>query len=112
MELNDKKTITGWAFFDWANSAYFLVISTAIFPAYFIARTSSVIEIFGYHIKNSTIYSYAVSFAYLIIVILSPVLSGIADYGGKRMFFLKFFTYLGSISCLLMFFLPVMLMYG
>ncbi|MEZ4907307.1 MAG: MFS transporter [Saprospiraceae bacterium] len=104
MGLNDKKVINGWAFFDWANSAYFLVISTAIFPAYFIARTSSEIEIFGYYIKNSTVYSYSVSFAYLIIVLLSPILSGIADYGGKRMFFLKFFTYLGSISCLLMFF--------
>lgn len=104
MNLNDKKVINGWAFYDWANSAYFLVISTAIFPAYFIARTSSVIDFFGFQVKNSTVYSYSVSLAYLVIVILSPILSGIADFGGKRLFFLKFFTYLGSISCLLLFF--------
>lgn len=104
MSLNDKKVINGWAFYDWANSAYFLVISTAIFPAYFIARTNEVIDIFGYQIKNSTIYSYSVSLAYLVIVIISPILSGIADFGGKRMFFLKFFTYLGSISCITLFF--------
>jgi UMF1 family MFS transporter len=100
MALNDKRTINGWAIYDWANSAYFLVISTAIFPAYFIARTSEKIHIFDYEITNSSLYSYAVSLSYLIIVVLSPVLSGIADYGGKRMFFLKFFTYLGSISCI------------
>lgn len=104
MSLNDKKVINGWAFYDWANSAYFLVISTAIFPAYFIARTNEVIDIFGYQIKNSTIYSYSVSVAYLFVVIISPILSGIADYGGKRMFFLKFFTYLGSVSCIALFF--------
>ncbi len=100
MALNDKKTINGWAIYDWANSAYFLVISTAIFPAYFIARTSEKINIFGFEITNSSLYSYAVSLSYLIIVILSPVLSGIADYGGKRMFFLKLFTFVGSISCI------------
>jgi len=104
MGLNDKRTINGWAFYDWANSAYFLVISTAIFPAYFLAKTSKIIHIFGYDIPNSAVYSYAVSFSYLIIVFLSPLLSGIADSGGKRMFFLKLFTYLGSISCMLLYF--------
>jgi len=100
MVLNDKKTITGWAFYDWANSAYFLVISTAIFPAYFLARTSEKIDIFGMSITNSSVFSYAVSLAYLVIVFLSPVLSGISDYGGKRMFFLKLFTVIGSVSCI------------
>lgn len=104
MELNNKKTINGWAFYDWANSAYFLVISTAIFPAYFMANTSDTISIFGLNIINSSVLSYAVSLSYLVIVFLSPILSGIADFGGKRMAFLKFFTYLGSISCLLLFF--------
>jgi len=102
MKLNDKKTINAWALYDWANSAYFLVISTAIFPAYFIARTSDTIDIFGMQISNKSLYSYAVSLSYLVIVILSPVLSGIADYGGKRMFFLKFFTFLGGISCMML----------
>ncbi len=100
MALNDKKTITGWAFYDWANSAYFLVISTAIFPAYFLARTSSKIDFFGMELTNSSVFSYAVSLSYLVIVFLSPILSGIADYGGKRMFFLKLFTVIGSVSCI------------
>ncbi len=104
MELNNKKVINGWALYDWANSAYFLVISTAVFPAYFIAKTNATIDFFGISAKNSTIYSLAVSAAYLFVVLLSPILSGIADFGGRRMFFLKLFTYIGSISCVSMFF--------
>jgi len=100
MQLNDKKIINGWAIYDWANSVYFLVISTAIFPAYFIAITDEVIEFGNLSISNSTIYAFAVAFSYAVIALFSPILSGIADYGGKRMFFLKFFTYLGAISCL------------
>lgn len=100
MPQNDKKTINGWAIYDWANSVYFLVISTAIFPAYFIAITHDQTEIFGMQIANSSLYSYSVAFSYLLIVAFTPLLSGIADYGGNRMFFLKFFTYLGSISCI------------
>ena len=100
MIINDRKTINGWALYDWANSAYFLVISTAIFPAYFIAVSEPEIEVFSIRLSNSTVYAYAVALSYLLITILSPILSGIADYGGKRMFFLKFFTYLGSISCI------------
>jgi UMF1 family MFS transporter len=102
--LNDKKVINGWAFFDWANSAYALVISTAIFPAYFIAYTPESIPILGNYISNSSLYSFAVSFSYLLIAMLSPLLSGIADYGGRRMFFMKMFTIIGSISCMALFF--------
>jgi UMF1 family MFS transporter len=104
MKLNDKKVINGWAIYDWANSVYFLVISTAIFPAYFIAITDDNIDILGSSVSNSSLYAYSVAFSYIIMVILAPVLSGISDYGGKRMVFLKFFTYLGSISCMLLVF--------
>ena len=42
--LNDKRTVTGWVFFDWANSAFALVITVAIFPIYFEAVTDDYIE--------------------------------------------------------------------
>ncbi len=101
---NDKKTINAWAVFDWANSAYALVISTAIFPIYFIENTPDFIPIGNYSISNSSLYSYAIAFSYLIIAILSPFLSGIADFSGKKMFFLKLFTVLGSIACIALYF--------
>ncbi|MCG8332383.1 MAG: MFS transporter [Chitinophagales bacterium] len=103
-QLNDKKIINGWAFFDWANSAFALVITAAIFPAYFVAVTDENLSVFGIEMTNSSLYAYAISAAYLLIAIFSPLLSGIADYGGRRKFFLKFFTILGSIACLSLYF--------
>ncbi len=104
MQLNDKKTINGWAYFDWANSAYYLVISTAIFPIYFSSVTEDRISMFGGTISNTALYSFSVSAAYILIAILSPLLSAIADYTGRRMHFLKSFTMIGAIGCVALFF--------
>ncbi|MCU0391805.1 MAG: MFS transporter [Thermoflexibacter sp.] len=109
MQLNDKKVINAWCFFDWANSAYSLVITTAIFPAYYSAVTQAtfggdIVQFFGMSITNTVLYSYALSISFLIIALLSPILSGIADYGGKKKLFMRFFTTLGAISCLILFF--------
>src|SRR5688572_7826638 len=104
MSLNDKKVINGWAYFDWANSAYYLVISTAIFPIYFSGVAPDRIQIAGGSLSNSALYSFSVSAAYILIAVLSPLLSGIADYSGRRMFFLKSFTIAGSIGCISLYF--------
>jgi len=101
---NDKKTIRGWAFFDWANSAYNLVISTAIFPPFFTAMAPEKISFFGMDILSSAMYSYSVSFAFLIVAMLSPMLSGIADFSGRRMIFLKIFTVIGACACSALYF--------
>jgi len=101
---NDKKVINGWAMFDWANSAFALVITTAIFPAYYVTVTFGQIDFFGREVPNSALYAFSISLAYLLIAAFSPLLSGIADYGGRKKFFLKFFTGMGSIACILLFF--------
>lgn len=103
-ELNDKRIINGWAFYDWANSSYALVISSAIFPAYFLEVTTPNILIGNLTISNSTFYAYSISLAYLIIAAINPFLSGIADAGGRRKMFLRFFTILGSFCCAALFF--------
>ncbi len=102
--LNDKRTIHAWSFFDWANSSYALVIAVAIFPNYFIKMTDDFIPMLGMEISNSSIYAFSISLAYVVIAILLPVLSGIADYSGRRKYFLKLFTILGSLSCFILFF--------
>lgn len=102
--LNDKKIINAWALFDWANSAFALVITVAIFPAYFTSVTADVVSVFGIEMSNSSLFAYAISGSYLLIALFSPLLSGIADSGGKKKFFLKFFTILGSIGCISLFF--------
>jgi UMF1 family MFS transporter len=84
---NNPRTLNAWAFFDWANSAYALVITVAIFPAYFLAMTGDgiketidYVEIAGLRMTNSSLFAYSISLAYLIIAAISPILSGIADF--------------------------------
>lgn len=111
---NDKKTIRSWAFFDWANSSYNLVITSTIFPAYYTAITSDkddntldYVYFFGYKIINSALYTYAMAFAFLVIAIVSPILSAIADTRGNKKIFMKMFTYLGAIACSTLFFFEI-----
>jgi UMF1 family MFS transporter len=106
---NDPKTITGWAMYDWANSVYSLVITSTIFPVYYNSATraafgSDVISFFGWKLSNTELYAYAISLSFLIVAFLSPLLSGIADYSGSKKSFMKFFAYLGSISCCALYF--------
>ena len=102
----NKKVINGWAMYDWANSVYSLVITSAIFPVYYQKITSApdgsqqVISFFSWHVDNVSLQSYALSVAFLIAALISPLLSGIADYSGKKKFFMKIFSYLGAFSCI------------
>ncbi len=104
---NNPRTIKAWAFFDWANSAYALVITVAIFPGYFLAMTGDgndstvdYVTVLGMTMTNSSMFAYCISLAYLIIALVSPLLSGIADYGGRRIVFLRFFTMMGALACI------------
>lgn len=109
MILNDKKTINAWCSYDWANSVYNLIVTTAIFPIYYTNATETAfngqeVSFFGLAINNSVLYSYAISFSFLIAVSLYPILSGIADYRGTKKAFMRFFTYLGSLACIGLYF--------
>jgi UMF1 family MFS transporter len=98
-----KKLLNAWAFYDWANSVYSLVIASAIFPIYYGAlfkmRGDNYIDAFGTTIKNSALISFVTAGAFLVVAIISPLLSGIADYAGNKKSFMQFFCYLGAISC-------------
>ncbi len=109
MQTASKKIVNGWAMYDWANSVYNLVITTTFFPAYFAAVTSlqnfpDGIEFMGRHFVNTELKDYVLSFGFLIIAMLSPILSSIADYKGNKKNFMRFFCYMGALSCTIMFF--------
>jgi len=109
-EKGSSKLIRAWAFYDWANSVYPLVISTAVFPLYYSSITKSFANIDGdisfldSYWNPTTIYDYTLSFSFLIVAFISPLLSGIADYTGNKLKFLKFFCLLGSLSVMFLFF--------
>ncbi|MFD0941236.1 MFS transporter [Pedobacter boryungensis] len=113
-QKNDKKVIRSWAFFDWANSAYNLVITSTIFPAYYTIITSDkndntidYVTFLGRKFVNSALYSYAMAFAFLVIAVLSPILSSIADTRGNKKIFMQMFTYIGSLACCGLFFFKI-----
>jgi len=113
LELDNPKIIKAWTFYDWANSVFPLVITSAIFPNFYDAVTSTknetgeiishTVSFFGKNFENQNIYSFVYAFALFIVVLITPVLSGIADYLGNKKRFLQFFCYLGALSCMCLF---------
>ena len=103
LKKGDSKLLNAWAFYDWANSVYPLVITSAVFPIFFSAiypKTHQDIAIFGSHFKSTALISFITAFAFLCVAVMSPILSGIADYVGNKLRFLQFFCLLGSLSCI------------
>ncbi|MDF1673098.1 MAG: MFS transporter [Vicingaceae bacterium] len=107
IELNNKKTIGAWTMYDWANSVYPLVITSAIFPIFYEAKTDETINFLGHNFVNTELYSYVISLSYIIVAFLSPLLSGIADYSGNKKSYMRVFCYLGAFACMTFFFFDV-----
>jgi UMF1 family MFS transporter len=116
IQKGNNKIINAWTFYDWANSVYPLVITTAIFPMFYEYQTShdssgaltgDMVEFFGASFKNTQLYSYVISVSFIIVAFISPILSGVADYSDNKKSFLKLFCYLGSLSCASLFYFDV-----
>ncbi|MBO9594802.1 MAG: MFS transporter [Niabella sp.] len=102
---NNKKIINAWCWYDWANSSYSLVITAAIFPAYFLSLSLEHNEKqWWQQIGTSVLYAYIYSLSSLLILLLSPLLGSIADRYGRKRFFMSCCTFIGAISCMLLFF--------
>ncbi|MEZ4797305.1 MAG: MFS transporter [Flavobacteriaceae bacterium] len=103
LKKGSKKLLNAWAFYDWANSVYTLTIASTIFPIFystlFLDKVKQ-IQFLGFDVKNTALISFVTAFTFFVITILSPFLSGIADYIGNKKLFLKFFCYLGSLGCI------------
>ncbi|MFN3316206.1 MAG: MFS transporter, partial [Raineya sp.] len=106
-QKNDPKVTNAWTMYDWANSAFSLVIASAVFPGYSESITKnpeggSEVEFLGFTLKNTVIFEYAASLAFFLIAIISPILTAIADYSGKKKAFMQFFCILGGSACLML----------
>ncbi|WET71793.1 MFS transporter [Sphingobacterium sp.] len=106
---NNKKLIRSWAMFDWANSAYNLVITSTIFPVYYTAITTTkehgdVVRFFGIEVVNTALSNFSLAFAYLLMSFSLPFISSYADAKGKKKEIMKFFTYVGAVACMCLFF--------
>jgi UMF1 family MFS transporter len=110
-----RKLLNAWAFYDWANSVYSLVIASAVFPIFYQALFKSAeietVQVFGGAIRSTPLISYTTAAAFLAVAIMSPLLSGIADYVGNKKTFMKFFCYLGALSCMGLYFFSLEFIY-
>jgi UMF1 family MFS transporter len=112
MQTASKRVVNGWAMYDWANSVYNLVITSTVFPAYFEAITGDgndetkqdIVVFLGREFVNTSLYNYTLAFSFLLIAVMLPLLSSIADFKGNKKSFLRFFMTMGSIACSTMFF--------
>jgi UMF1 family MFS transporter len=104
VEKDNKRITTGWTFYDWANSVYPLVITSSIFPIYWGSITkeinpTDIVDFLGFQVPGSSLLTYAISASFLIIALVSPFLTSLADYSGRKKLFLQIFCYLGAASC-------------
>lgn len=112
--VHSPKIKRAWAMYDWANSVYSLVITTAIFPIFYNALTSSrdeagqivndTVQFLGVEFINTQLYSYVLAASFMVVIVASPLLSGMADVSGKKLQLMKGFCYLGSAACSTMYF--------
>lgn len=102
LKKGSKKLINAWAFYDWANSVYSLVISSAIFPIYYgvLFADDNLVRFWNFEVKNTALISFVMAAAFVVVALMSPLLSGIADYIGNKKRFMKIFVYMGSVSCI------------
>lgn len=102
---DDKRITRGWTFYDWANSVYPLVITSSIFPIYWgaITRTLSpqtdIVNFLGFQVPGSSLLTYAISAAFLLVALVSPFLTSLADFSGRKKLFMQIFCYIGAFSC-------------
>jgi UMF1 family MFS transporter len=120
MQKASRKLENAWAMYDWANSAYNLVITATIFPAYYVGITAAkvagepaYVDFFGNRIINTVLQDYALGVVFMIVAFTSPILSSIADYRRNKKVWLRWLSLLGAASCsLLFFFTPQRIEYG
>ena len=108
IKQGDPKVIRGWVMYDWANSVYQLTITSAVFQVYYNEVTCKgddcIVSFFGMRVVNTVLYSYTIAAAFLIVGLFSPLFSGLADYTGRRKTFMKVFTLIGSVACMVLYF--------
>ncbi|MEW6321634.1 MAG: MFS transporter [Acidobacteriota bacterium] len=87
-----------WVWYDWANSAYFTTVVTAVFPSFYSAYASADVE----PALATARFSLITTLGVLITAVAAPVLGAVADIGASRKRFLLVFMLIGSSATLLM----------
>jgi MFS transporter, UMF1 family len=101
-ETQSKRSVWGWAIYDFAESSFALIILVVVLPVYYLEiapKGPIVFDVGPWQITTaaSSLWAYTLAASAMLIAIPSPVLGAIADYGGSRKRFLAAFTYIGAV---------------
>lgn len=94
----NQKAVKAWVMYDWANSAFATTVMAAVMPIFYA-------DVAGNNLSataKTAYWGYTQSIALILVVLLSPVMGAIADVSQSKKAFLRFFTYMGSIACILL----------
>ncbi len=108
MFKNLSKKEISWMFYDWANSAYTMVVTSTIMSLYFLSSAGAALEgkVADSAVTANAYWGFANSAATLVLVVLSPILGTMADYKGKKKQMFKIFLFTGVIFTALLAFIP------
>ena len=102
-----RRVIRAWCMYDWANSGYATSGVAAIFPVYFVALFQDALgesaSFFGLTFTGSSMWSFAIALATVIVALSSPVLGVIADRAAIKKTLLGIYTATGAGFTVLMF---------
>ena len=104
---NDRRTIFGWALYDWANSAY-ITTAGAIVAPFFTGQIipDDGVDILGWNVGGETLWSLVVSFGAMALFLAMPVLGAVADFTSAKKRFLRFFAFVGAAFTLVLLAVP------
>ncbi len=103
----DKKMLSGWYMYDWANSAFAVTVLAALFGPYLnqaVVPSGGInIPILGIHgITATSLYGYTLGISAFFVLLTSPVLGAIADVTSAKKKYMMGFCYAGSAATLMM----------
>ncbi len=103
---NDRRTLFGWAMYDWANSAYATTVAGALLPAFFAEEVvpDEGFEVFGRAVEGETLWAAVVGVGAFVLFLATPVLGAIADFTASKRRFLQVFAYGGALFTITIFF--------
>ncbi|MCB2156696.1 MFS transporter [bacterium] len=93
MKLN-RRTVLSWALYDWANSAFALVVLSSFFPIFYKNVLRDGIDV----AHSSFELGMANSIASIVVAALAPILGAVSDKSSARKRFLSAFATLGVLS--------------
>ena len=100
---NDKRTIFGWAMYDWANSAY-ITIFGAVIGAFFTGTIMPDDRYWG--LSGEALFSILVGIGSILLMLAMPILGAMADYAEAKKRYLRGFMILGAVFVLITPFMP------